>query len=72
MEAQLKPTNEEIEGYLMTWIQSLDRDGIVITDDELIQEQLERASSVNWGGLRKMFAPEMYNSIREYVDKTKA
>lgn len=61
----MKPTNEQIANYIMTWIQSLDGRGLVITDDEPIQEALDGASSVNWGGLRTLFAPTQLGSLKK-------
>ena len=61
---KLKPKNDDITGYLLCWIESLDGDGLIITDDELIQEQIDRAKSVNFKGLRKLIAERSNGNLR--------
>lgn len=63
-DAQVKPTNQEIAEYIYMWIETFDEDGLIITDGQLIKDEL---SKCNFEWLREMFAPEMYNSIDEWV-----
>ena len=53
---ELKPTTEEIKAYLKEFIDSMDGYGIITTDDELMDEFLNK-----WGdytALRIMFSGE--------------
>ena len=66
---ELKPTNEDIARYIAQWIDSFDGQGLVVT------ENIGTDAIMCLGGdflrLRKMFVPDNYDSIQEYVDKTK-
>ena len=68
----LKPTNEEIANYLITWIYSLDGYGIIVVDDSEIDNAVHAwIERTNLKVLRDMFNPPLYNSIQEYADSDK-
>jgi len=66
----LKPTNEEIIEYILSWIDACHFGGLItIHDRKTIKEALSIDN--NFDTLREMFAPVMYDSIQEYVEKEK-
>ena len=71
MTNELKPTNDEIANYILEWIESFDDDALVITDIDSIIDTIENTKRTNFKTLREMFAPVMYDSIQEYVEKEK-
>ena len=69
MNDQLKPTTNEIAQYIYEWIAYFDGHGLVITDDDSIQQELKQIGDrCKFQNLREMFTPYLYNTIREYVD----
>jgi hypothetical protein len=69
MSEQVKPTNEEIAKYIFEWIIEFDRDGLIIEDEQYLKDALLHHK--HFEDLREMFAPVMYDSIQEYVNKEK-
>lgn len=63
MSEQFKPTNEEIAEYIYDWHVRL--------SNIPLRDALEILNRNKFVFLRELFAPEMYNSIQEYVDKEK-